>query len=163
MVVAHRKRCSQPERIVKGLLSTHSGAQRDATLGSKSKIQPCTGLSMLMQLAVGPTKYVPGRGITKTQDVQKKPFVLVVPDISVYYPAMSYSLILVSCCIKAGFTVIHRIPSSDDVKDNGFSLKDTPTIVTPHSLTLGVMKYFEHIWCLPNHPLNCALNLNQLV
>jgi len=50
-----------------------------------------------------------------------KPFVLVMPDVSVYSPAMSDSLILVGCLIKAGFTNNHRTPSQ--ANEDGLSLK----------------------------------------
>jgi len=48
-----------------------------------------TGTSLLMQPAVGPAKHMTGilKG-TETQDSHGKPFVLVVPDVSVYDPAM---------------------------------------------------------------------------
>jgi len=47
----------------------------------------------------------------ETQDSHGKPCVLVVPDVSVYDPAMSDSLLPVGRLIEAGFTVHHRIPS----------------------------------------------------
>ena len=49
---------------------------------------------------------------------------LVVPDVFVYDPAMSDSLIPVGRLIEAGFTIIHRIPSQ--AKEDSFSLKNVP-------------------------------------
>ena len=67
-----------------------------------------------------------------TQNSHGKPFVLVVPDVSVY-PAMSDSLIPVGRLIEAGFSVNHRIPSQ--ANEDRFSLKVVPlyggTITTP--------------------------------
>ena len=86
-----------PDRILGGVLDT--GAQRGAT-GQKSEILNHTGTSFLMQLAVGPAKHMTGilMGV-ESQDRHGKPFVLVVPDVSVYDPAMSDSLLPVGCLI----------------------------------------------------------------
>jgi len=66
---------------------------------------------LLMQPAVGPAKHMTGILMrAETQNSHGKPFVLVVPDVSMYDLAMSNSLIPVGCLIKAGFTVNHRIP-----------------------------------------------------
>ena len=47
-------------------------------------------MSLLMQLAMGPAKHMSGILMgAETQDSHGKPFVLVVPDVSVYDPAMS--------------------------------------------------------------------------
>ena len=98
-----------------------SGAQRGVT-GRKSEILKRTGTSLLMQLAVGPAKYMPGILMgAETQDSHGKPFVLVVPDVSVYDLAMSDSLIPMGRLVEAGFTVNHRIPSQ--AKEDGFSLQ----------------------------------------
>jgi len=98
-----------PNRILEGVLN--SGTQRGAT-GRKSEILKHTGTSLLMQPAVGPAQHMTVilMGV-ETQDSHGKPFVLVVPDVSVYDPAMSDSLIPVGCLIEAGFSVNHRIPS----------------------------------------------------
>jgi len=82
-----------------------------------------------------------------------RPIVLVMPDISVYSPAMSDSLILVGRLIKAGFTVNHRIPSQ--ANEDGFSLKVVPlsgysgTITTPDGKTIIVMEYDQYTFLLP--------------
>ena len=72
--------------------------------------------------------------------------VLVVPDVSVYDPAMSDSLILVGRLIEASFSVNHRIPSQ--ANEDGFSLKAVPlyggTIMTPDGKTMIVMEYAQH-------------------
>ena len=76
---------------------------------------------------------------------------LVVPDVSVYHPAISDSLIPVGRLIEVGFSVNHRIPSQDN--EDGFSLKAVPlyggTITTPDGKTMIVMEYAHHIWRLP--------------
>jgi len=138
-----------PNKILGGVLD--SGAQRGAT-GQKSEILKHTGTSLLMQPAVGPAKHMTGilTG-TETQDSHRKPFVLVVPDVPVYDPAMSDSLIPVGRLIAAGFTVNHRIPSQ--ANEDGFSLKAVPlyggTITTPDGKTTIVMEYAQHTWRLP--------------
>jgi len=87
-----------------------------------------------MQPAVGPAKHMTGILMgAEIQDSHGNPSVLVVPDISVYDPAMSDSLIPVGRLIEAGFTVIYRIPSQ--AKEDGLSLKNVPlyggTVTTP--------------------------------
>ena len=76
---------------------------------------------------------------------------LVVPNVSVYDPAMSDSLVPMGRLVEAGFTVIHRIPSQ--AKEDGFSLKQYPlyggTIATPDGKTTIVMEYAQHTWRLP--------------
>ena len=127
------------------------GAQRDAT-GCKSESLQRTGTSMLMQPAVDPSKHMKGILIgAETQNTHGKPFVLVVPDISAYDPAMSDGLIPISRHIEAGFTIIHRIASQ--AKEDGFSLRDVPlygsTITTPDGQTMTVMEYAQYTWRLP--------------
>jgi len=138
-----------PGRILEGVLDT--GAQRGAT-GQKSETLKHTGTSLLMHLAIGPAKHMTGILMgAETQDSHGMPFVLVVPDVSVYDPAMSDSLLPVGCLIKAGFTVHHRIPSQ--ATEDGFSLKIFPlysgTITTPGRKTIIVMEYAQHTWRLP--------------
>ena len=128
-----------------------SGAQRGAT-GRKSDILKHTGTSLLIQPAVGPAKHMTGILMgTETQDSHGKPCVLVVPDVSVYDPAMSDSLIPVGRLIEAGFTVNHRIPTQ--ANEDIFSLKAFPlyggTITTPDNKTIIVMEYAQHTWRLP--------------
>jgi len=105
-----------------------------------------------MQPAVGPAKHMTGILMgAETQNSHGKPFVLVVPDVSVYDPAMSDSLIPVGRLIKTGFTVIHRIPSQ--ANEDGFCLKVFllygGTITTSDGKTIIVMKYAQHTWRLP--------------
>jgi len=101
-----------------------------------------------MQPAVGPAKHMTGilMMCAETQNSHGKPFVLVVPDISVYDPAMSDSIIPVGRLIEAGFTVNHRIPSQ--ANEDGFALKAFPlyggTITTPDGKTIIVMEYAQH-------------------
>jgi len=138
-----------PNRILGGVLN--SGAQRGAT-GWKSEILKHTGASLLMQPAVGPAKHMTGILMgAETQDSHGKPFVLIVPDVSVYDPAMSDSLIPVGHLIEVGFSVNHRIPSQSN--EDGFSLKAVPlyggTITTPDGQTIIVMEYAQHTWRLP--------------
>jgi len=104
-----------------------------------------------MQPAVGPAKHMTGILMgAETHDSHGKPFVLVVPDVSVYDLAMSDSLIQMGR-IEAGFMVIHRIPSQ--AKENEFSLKTVPlyggTITTPDGKTIIVMEYAQYTWRLP--------------
>jgi len=87
----------------------------------------------------------------ETQDSHGKPFLLVVPDESVYDPAMSDSLVPVGRLIKAGFTLHHRTPSQ--ATEDGFFLKSFPlyggTNTTPDHKTIIVMGYGQHTWRLP--------------
>jgi len=101
-----------------------------------------------MQPAVGPAKHMTGILMgAETQDSHG----IVVPDVSVYDPAMSDSLIPVGRLIEAGFLVNHRIPSQ--ANEDGFSLKAVPlyggTITTPDGKTMIVMEYVQHTWRLP--------------
>jgi len=87
----------------------------------------------------------------ETQDSHGKLFVLVVPDVSVYDPAMSDSLFPEGRLIKAGFTVHLRIPFHPT--EDGFPLKTFPvysgTITTPDRKTIIVMEYAQHTWRIP--------------
>ena len=82
----------------------------------------------------------------KRKIVTKNLFVQVVPDVSVYDPAMSDSLIPVCHLIEAGFSANHRIPSQ--ANEDGFLLKAVPlyggTITTPDGKTIIVMEYAQH-------------------
>ena len=105
-----------------------------------------------MQSAVGPAKHMTGILMgAETQNSHGKPFLLVVPDVFVYDPAMSDSLIPVGRLIEAGFTVNHKIPSQ--ANEDGFSLKTVPlyggTITTTDGKTIIVMEYDQHTWRLP--------------
>jgi len=110
------------DRSLGGILD--SGAQRGAT-GWISEILKHTGMSLLMQPVVGPAKHTTGILMgAETQNSHSKPFVFVVPDVSLYNPAMSNSLIPVGRIIEADFTVNHRIPSQ--ASEKGFPLKAFP-------------------------------------
>jgi len=105
-----------------------------------------------MQPAVGPAKHMTGILMgAETQNSPGRPFVLVVPDVSVYDPAMSDSLIPVGRLIESGFTVNHRIPSQ--ANEDGFSFKAFPlysgTITTLDGKTKIVMEYAQYTWRLP--------------
>ena len=100
-----------------------------------------------MQAAVGPAEHMTSILMgAETQDSHRKPFVLVVPDVSVYDPVNSDGLIPMGRLIKPGFTVIHRI--SSQAKEHGFSLQNVPiysgTITTPYGKTRIVMEYAQH-------------------
>jgi len=96
-----------------------------------------------MQPAVGPAKHMTGILMgAETQGSHGKPFVLVVPEVSVYDPAMSDSLIQLGRLIEAGFSVNHRIPSQ--ANEDGFPLKAVGTITTPDGKTIIVMEYAQH-------------------
>ena len=117
-----------------------------------------------MQPAVGP-KHMTGILMgAETQDSHGKPFVLVVPDVPVYDPAMSDSLIPVGRLIEAGFTINHRITSQ--ANEDGFSLKTIMlyggTITTPDGKTIIVMEYAQHTWHLPL-PSNKRLSKPKLL
>jgi len=117
-----------------------------------------------MQPAVGPAKHMTGILMgTETQDSHGKPFVLVVPDVSVYDPDMSDSLIPVGRLIEAGFSVNHGIPSQ--ANEDEFSLKAVPlyggTIMTPDDKTTIVMEYAHHTWCLAL-PSNMLYKINDV-
>ena len=90
------------DRSLRGVID--SDAQRGST-GRKSEFLKHTGTSLLMQPAVGPAKHMTGILIgAETQNSHGKPFILVVPDVFVYDPAMSDSLIPEGRLIAAGFT-----------------------------------------------------------
>jgi len=110
-----------------------------------------------MHPAVGPAKHTIGILMgAETQDSHGKPSVLVVPDVSVYDPAMSDRLIPVGRLIDIGFTVNYRIPSQ--ATEDGFSRKAVPlyggTITTPDGKTIIVMEYAQHTWRLALLPSN---------
>ena len=116
IIYAILKKQGQQDKVVGWVLD--SGAQRGAT-GRKSEILKHTGPSLLIQRVVGPAEHMTGILMgAETQDSHGKPFVLVVPDVSVYDPAMSDSLIPMGRLVEAGF------PSQ--AKDDGFSLKQFP-------------------------------------
>jgi len=138
-----------PDRILGRVLD--SGTQQGA-MGLNSEILKHTGTSLLIQPAVGPSKHMTGILMgTETQDSHGKPFVFAVPDVSVYNPTMSDSLIPVGRLIKAGFTVNLRIPSQTN--EDGFPLKFARlyggTITTRDGRTIIVMEYAQNTWQFP--------------
>ena len=100
-----------------------------------------------MQPAVGPSKPMPGILMgTETVDQYGKHHVLVVPDVSVFDPDMSDSLISAGRLMEADYNVIFRLPSN--AVSDGFSSKRFPlyggTVTTPDSSTVIVMEYVSH-------------------
>jgi len=77
--------------------------------------------------------------------------VVVIPDIFVYDPDMSDSLIPVGRLIEAVFSVNHRIPSQ--ANEDGFSLKTVPLyggiITTPDGKTIIVRIRPAHMASFP--------------
>ena len=88
---------------------------------------------------------------TETVDQHGKHHVLVVPDVSVFDPDISDSLISVGRLMEADYNVIFRLPSN--AASDGFSSKRFPpyggTVTTPDSSTVIVVKYVSHTWLLP--------------
>jgi len=84
----------------------------------------------------------------ETIDQHEKSFILVVPDVSVYDPGMSDSLISAGRLMEAGYNVNFRIP--DDALTDGFAPATFAlfggTITTPDNLTVIVMEYAENTW-----------------
>jgi len=87
----------------------------------------------------------------ETIDQHGNSFILVVPDVSVYDPGMSESLISAGRLIEAGYNVNFRI--SGDTLTDGFAPDTFPlyggSITTPDNLTVIVMEYAGHTWRLP--------------
>ena len=70
-----------------------TGAQRGAT-GARTEILQKTGHTLNMQPAVGPSKRMTGILMcTERVDQHGVPYVLVIPDVLVFDPAMSDSLV----------------------------------------------------------------------
>jgi len=81
-----------------------TGAQRGAT-GTPAEILSCTGTTLNMQSAVGTAKKTTGILMgAETINQHGKSFILVVPDVSVYDPGMSDSLISAGRLMEAGYT-----------------------------------------------------------
>ena len=120
-----------------------TGAQRGAT-GTPTEILSRTGTSLNMQPAVGKAQKMTGilMGV-ETIDQYGKSFTLVVPDVSVYDPGMSDSLVSAGRLMEAGYNVNFRIPS--DALTGGFAPATFPlyggSITTPDNLTVIVMEY----------------------
>jgi len=104
-----------------------------------------------MQPAVGTAKKMMGILMgAETIDQHGKSFILVVPDVSVYDPGMSDSLISAGRLMEAGYNVNVRIP--DAALTDGFAPATFPlygvSITTPDNLTVIVMEYAGHTWRL---------------
>jgi len=101
-----------------------------------------------MQPAVGKAKKITGTLMgAKTTNQHGKSLILVVPDVSVYNPGMSDSLISAGRLMEAGCNVNFRIP--DDFLTDGFTLAFTfyeGIITTPDNLTVIVMEYAGHTY-----------------
>jgi len=70
-----------------------TGAQHGAT-GARTEILQKTGHTLTMQPAVGPSKRMTGILMgTETVDQHGVPYVLIIPDVSVFDPGMSDSLV----------------------------------------------------------------------
>jgi len=105
-----------------------------------------------MQPAVGTAKKMTGILMgAETIDQHGKSFILFVPDVTVYDPGMSDSLISAGRLMEAGYNVNFRI--IDDAFTDGFAPATFPlyggSITTLDNLTLIVMEYAGHTWRLP--------------
>ena len=128
-----------------------TGAQRGAT-GCRAEILKNTGHTLSMQPAVGPSKSMKGILMgTETVDQHGKHYILVIPDISVFDPNMSDSLVSAGRLMEADYNVIFRLPSK--AATDGFSSKQFPlyggTVTSPDGSTVIVMEYVSHTWRLP--------------
>jgi len=82
-----------------------TGAQRGAT-GTPTGILSPTGTALNIQPAVGKAKRMTGILMgAETVDQRGNSFILVVPDVSVYDPGMSDSVISAGRLTKAGYNV----------------------------------------------------------
>jgi len=129
-----------------------TGAQRGAT-GARTEILQKTGHTLTMQPAIAPSKRMTGIVMgTETVDQHGVPYVLVIPDVSVFDPGMSDSLVSAGRLMEADYGVIFRIPSnadSDGFPSAQFSLYGG-SVTTPDGSTVIVMEYVNHTWRLPN-------------
>ena len=106
---------------------------------------------MAMQPAVDPSKRMTGIFMgTETVDQHGIPYVLVTPDISVFEPGMSDSLVSAGRLMMAHYGVIFQIPSNTD--SDGFPFKQFSlyggSVTTPDGSTMIVMEYVNHTWRL---------------
>jgi len=105
---------------------------------------------MNMKQAMGTAKKMTGILMgAETIDQHGKFFILVVPDVSVYDPGMSDSLLISAVrLMEAGYNVNFRI--SDDALTDGFAPATFPlyggSIATPDNLIVIVMEYVGHTW-----------------
>jgi len=125
-----------------------TGAQRGAT-NTSAEILSRTGTTLNMQPAIGRAKKMTGILMSaETIDQYGKSFILVVPDVYVYDPGMSDSLISAVRLMEAGYNVNFRIP--DDAFTDSFAPATFPlyggSITTPDILTVIVMEYVGHTW-----------------
>jgi len=88
-----------------------TGAQRGAT-GTPAEILSRTETTLNMQPAVGTAKKMTGILMgAETIDQHGKSFILVLPDVFVYDPGMSDSLISAGRLMETGYNVNFRIPN----------------------------------------------------
>jgi len=82
----------------------------------------------------------------ETIDQHGKSCILVVPDVSVYDPGMSDSLISAGLLMEAGYNVNFRIPN--DTLTDGYAPDTFPlhggSITTPDNFTVIVMEHTGH-------------------
>jgi len=87
---------------------------------------------------------------TETVNKHGVPYVLVIPDVSVFDPGMSDSLVSAGRLIEADYGVIFRIPSNAD--SDGFPYAQFPlyggSVTTSEGSTVIVMEYVNHTWRL---------------
>jgi len=98
---------------------------------------------------------------TETIDQHGKFFILVVPDVSVYDPGMSDSLVLAGRLMEAGCNVDFRMIPDDAFMDGSapatfkFSLYGgSIQVTTPDNLIVIVMEYAGHNMIIANSPNN---------
>jgi len=104
-----------------------------------------------MQPAVGTAKKMTGILVgAEPIDQRGKSFIIVVPDVSVYDPGMSDSLILAGRLMEAGYSVNFKIPDDALTATDGFTPTTFPlyggSITTPDNLTVIVMVYAGNTW-----------------
>ena len=101
-----------------------------------------------MQPSVGPSKRMTGILMgTETVDQHGVPYVLIIPDVSVFDPGMSDSLVSAGRPMEADYGVIFRIPSNAD--HDGFPSAQFPlfggSVTTPDGSTVIIMEYVNHL------------------
>jgi len=83
------------------------------------------------------------------------PYVFVIPDVLVFDPGMSNSLVSAGRLMEADYRVIFRILSNAD--SDGFPSAQFPlyggSVTTPDGSTVIIMEYVNHTWRLPKVPV----------
>jgi len=132
-----------------------TGAQRRA-INTPAEILSRTGTTVNMKQQM--TGILMG---TETIDQHGKFFILVVPDVSVYDPGMSDSLVLAGRLMEAGCNVDFRMIPDDAFMDGSapatfkFSLYGgSIQVTTPDNLIVIVMEYAGHNMIIANSPNN---------